>query len=1029
MVTENINIVVRERGARVVRRRLEDIGNVAERSVRGLRLLQNALFVIGGAGLLVGLGRIVDTVANFQNRLSLLTQESRDAAAIQGELFDIARRSRTEFETVAQVYTRVALATRALGLSTREVLDFTESLQQASILSGASVRETNASLIQLAQALASNRFSGDEFRSVAEQLPFIIDVIGDSLGVTRGEVRQLGIEGKLTAGVILKAFREARIEISEKFARTVPTLSQSFTVFRSRLTEVIGGLNQATGTSAALAQAIISISDNLEFLIGGLVAAAAGFAALKLVGFVTSAVASVRASRQLAAAVAAGNATLLTSVEIERAKAASSLASAQATAANAASKVREIQVNNAALTQQIALLRQQQASIVIDNQRRRARDALTGRFIAYNAAVAQNIRTNRALLLTERALTSSKASLTAATTAQTAATNALAVAQGRSAAAGAAANTLIARLARAFPGLASVIGIATRALSGFFALIVANPKAAIVVAIAAAVAALAIFSNRIAITADGVVTLRDFFVATFQLIGEAIASVTNFLGESFSRAFNGISAGLREVAGFFGRFFGEVLNVIKAGINGLIALFVGGFNAVVAVWNLLPQAFERLGALAINGLVNIVDAGIEGIVQGVGDLLQFIGSAFTAVGLSNPFEGLLDDFSVDLERFLQDVPDAIGDIGSIAAGEFLEAFERDFVGEAFQAILDRARLIAEERLANLGNRGGPDGDSPDLPGRGAAGGAASFADIVRDLTLQNELLRVNASERERLNAILQIENELKRTLTETERPLVEGLLRENEVLTRAAEIYEQINAPARDYLLTLEALNSLLQDARITQDQFTQSVRQARIEFLETQKDIGSGFERGFLKILEKTEDFATQAEQIITRAFDGMSQSIADLVVDGEADFSSLIRSINKQIVQLVVSQAFQKLFGNAGPGAAGAGGGNIFGSLFSGLGSLFGLQSGGSFMVGAGTGVAPIPNGGNDNRLVAFRAQDGETVSVTPRNQSDSGGSTQNVVVNFNISTPDVEGFRRSESQLAARAAKVISRGQRNL
>jgi phage-related minor tail protein len=168
--------------------------------------------------------------------------------------------------------------------------------------------------------------------------------------------------------------------------------------------------------------------------------------------------------------------------------------------------------------------------------------------------------------------------------------------------------------------------------------------------------------------------------------------------------------------------------------------------------------------------------------------------------------------------------------------------------------------------------------------------------------------------------------------------------------------------------------------------------------------------------------------ENIITTAFDGMSQAIADLVVDGEADFGSLIRSINKMIVQLVVSQAFQQLFGGTGV-AGGQAGGNIFGSLFSGFKSLFGLQTGGSFTVGSQTGIAPLPNGGNDNRLVAFRAQDGEQVTVTPRGQAAGGGSTNQTIVNFNITTPDVQGFRASESQLAAKAARMIGRGQRNM
>ena len=41
-------------------------------------------------------------------------------------------------------------------------------------------------------------------------------------------------------------------------------------------------------------------------------------------------------------------------------------------------------------------------------------------------------------------------------------------------------------------------------------------------------------------------------------------------------------------------------------------------------------------------------------------------------------------------------------------------------------------------------------------------------------------------------------------------------------------------------------------------------------------------------------------------------------------------------------------------------------------------------------------------------------------------AGGRSVTVVMN--IATPDVQGFQRSQSQIAAQAARALSRGQRN-
>jgi phage-related minor tail protein len=42
--------------------------------------------------------------------------------------------------------------------------------------------------------------------------------------------------------------------------------------------------------------------------------------------------------------------------------------------------------------------------------------------------------------------------------------------------------------------------------------------------------------------------------------------------------------------------------------------------------------------------------------------------------------------------------------------------------------------------------------------------------------------------------------------------------------------------------------------------------------------------------------------------------------------------------------------------------------------------------------------------------------------------GGGGRAVTVVMNIQTPDVQGFQRSQSQIAAQAMRALSRGQRN-
>lgn len=1124
MVLEVIDIIVREQGSRTVRRRLEQIGNTAKNATRALRLLQNALFVLGAAGIVRGLTQLIDTLTVIENRLRLVTKSVAEHNAVQEELFNVAIRTRTAYDSTARLFTRTALAVRGLGISLQEAINFTESLNQAVILSGASNREANAAIIQLSQGLASATLRGDELRSVMEQLPFVADIIGRELvrrGLipevvlneageavnaitgalfnTRGELRELGRDGRISAGIVVAAFRNARDEIAELFADTIPTIGQSFNVLGVVFTRFIDDFDDFTRISEGVARSIIALAGSLDKLITVVLSAIAAFASFKFGSFLSGAASVIRRNRELSIAVRSGNATLLTATGIERAKAASSLEAAAASQVNTAAKLREARADVLQLLNQRTALLQQQALISIDKRRRSARDRLTGRFIVYRASLEQNIRTNIALTRTEEALAAARGRLTAATTAQAAAYGGLTAAQGRNATATAATTGLLARLSLAFPTLTLVVRGAISAVGALFALLAANPVGAVIAAIAVLAITFVFLADRIRIPGEELVTLRDVGVATFQLLKESIGPVVDIVLDELAPAIQSISKLWEDFSSLVVRVLIRTLIGIKNFINITIGLFVGLTNSIIKSWDLLPAAIKDTSIILHNTFVQLIEDIVnfflglpDRVVEGFKDLVaigertvesifdafdklpdailriarkagEFLENTFTkAVNATikvlnelplvnlDPipifrdnlesfldlfddvnFSDLLDGEPLDLSSLKLPTTGAAREVANIFSREFADALDVDYIGNAWNAILERARTLANARLADLGgdgegNEGSTDGDGRRRRGRRRR----TFAEIIRELTFENEILRLNRLEREKLRAVFEIENEIKRQLTITERELVLELLRENDVLSRAAEIYDELNDPATEYRLTLEALTDLLETGRIRQDQFNSSLRQARLDFLDTQTDIRSGLERGYLRILEDTEDLASQMESILTGAFDGISQSIADLVVDGEANFSSLIRSINKQIVELLVSQAFQQFAGST----------NLFSNLFGGtgagtsyfppapgrdpVGNLFGLQRGGEFTVGSRTGISPLP--GNDNRLVAFRAQDGENVTVTPRGQAQNNSSTN---ITFNITTPDVQGFRQSQSQLAAQAARVIRQGQRNL
>lgn len=276
MPRERIHIVVDETGAVRTRRRIEGIGTGARSAQRSVRLLNRALGALGASFAFTELVRLVDAYQNLQNRLRTVTTSTGQLRVVTSELFDISNRTRSSFETTAEIYARTALSVKELGISQKETLQFTESLTQAIVLSGASVQESRNAAIQLSQGLASGALRGDELRSVLEQLPAVADVIAKGLGVTRGELRQLGADGKITSELIFESFAKAQQDLQEQFDKTIPTVGQSLLVLQNRFIEVSGTFGETSGLAELLSRSILVLADNLEVV--ARVATAAGVA-------------------------------------------------------------------------------------------------------------------------------------------------------------------------------------------------------------------------------------------------------------------------------------------------------------------------------------------------------------------------------------------------------------------------------------------------------------------------------------------------------------------------------------------------------------------------------------------------------------------------------------------------------------------------------------------------------------------------------------------------------------------------------
>jgi tape measure domain-containing protein len=246
--------------------------------------LRGALVSIGAGVLVAGMVRGAAAAEQLQLRLKLLSREYGETERVQQFVAQSAKtfgQSQVEAAAgVADVYARL----RPLGTSLAEIETVYKGFNAVALASGTSAEAASGAFLQLSQALGSGRLQGDEFRSIAEQVPGILKLVANEMGVTVGQLKQLGSEGKITSDVLInalaKGFEENKSKISELLALSPAQRFKEFKDSTQALSSAMGSeLLPAIVPVVKIATELLRLFGQLPGPMKTIIAAAVGLTA------------------------------------------------------------------------------------------------------------------------------------------------------------------------------------------------------------------------------------------------------------------------------------------------------------------------------------------------------------------------------------------------------------------------------------------------------------------------------------------------------------------------------------------------------------------------------------------------------------------------------------------------------------------------------------------------------------------------------------------------------------------------------
>ena len=236
----------------------------------------------------------VNTASNFQAlqlRMKVLTSEFGEFAGAQ----ELVRKAQDRFNLsiveatkgVTDIFARL----RPLGISLKDIETTFIGFNTIAKLAGLNATEASAAFTQLAQGLGSGRLQGDEFRSIAEQVPQLLKAISDETGIASGKLKDFASKGLLTSDVVLRALAKSAEEGADKIGAIMDASpAETFKAFNNAVLELQLTLGdkllpvvlKATKGLTALIDGVVSFVDSeagqVTFTFIGIAAAIKGIA-------------------------------------------------------------------------------------------------------------------------------------------------------------------------------------------------------------------------------------------------------------------------------------------------------------------------------------------------------------------------------------------------------------------------------------------------------------------------------------------------------------------------------------------------------------------------------------------------------------------------------------------------------------------------------------------------------------------------------------------------------------------------------
>jgi tape measure domain-containing protein len=223
-----------------------------------------AAIAAGAVQAAAGILRTADEMKGLSARINLISNGTADAIRTMTALRNTALTTGVELGVTIDTFQRLNSAKSLLGATDEQLLKLTDTALKLGAIGGSSADSLNNAIVQLAQGMAGVKFEAEEFNSIQDQAPEIINAIARGMKITTGELIKMKKEGQILTKDVFDALMSQVDETNDRFKQIPPTMDRVRNAGNIAWQSFIADVDTTTNATNTLIAEIISVAKELQ---------------------------------------------------------------------------------------------------------------------------------------------------------------------------------------------------------------------------------------------------------------------------------------------------------------------------------------------------------------------------------------------------------------------------------------------------------------------------------------------------------------------------------------------------------------------------------------------------------------------------------------------------------------------------------------------------------------------------------------------------------------------------------------------